>query len=253
MALDWDGQEVTLAAGRWNDLSSMSPSTRDVLVSWIDQPLTLSATGGYAAGRSATLSHVGPDDNRDVGACLCAVHGAIEMGGGLLHGGISLPIEGGAITIEARRRLAFPAERAAAHPVGRSYPVADLAHAIGRADGAGWSANTGEDSAGALVYGPYATDWGGGSAQAVFSAAIDDVTADDRVVAVIDINDATADQVLATRDLRRRDFRRPLESDRFALDADLTGRAGHALEARLWWKDVAFLRVDALAVNTSDD
>ena len=253
VALDWDGQEVTLAAGSWNDLSSMSPSTRDVLVAWIDQPITLSATDGYAEGRSATLSHVGPSDNRDVGACLCAVHGAIEMGGGLLHGGISLPIDGGATTIEARRRLTLPSAVAAPRPTGRVYSMSgDLSHAIGRADGDGWSASTADDQAGALVYGPYATDWGGGSAQAVFALQIDDVGADDRVVATIEINDATADRVLAARELRRRDFRRPLESERFALDADLAGRDGHRMEARLWWKDVAFLRVESLAVQTSE-
>lgn len=251
--LDWDGQDVTLAAASWNDLSSMSPSSRDVLVAWIDQPLTLSATGDYTAGRSATLSHVGPADNRDVGACLCAVHGAVEMGGGLLHGGISLPIDGGATTIEARRRLALPSSQPAPRPVGRAYAIAaDLSHAIGRADGDGWSANTAADAAGHLVYGPYATDWGGGSAQAVFTLEIDDVTADDEVIATIDINDATADQVVAARDLRRGDFRRALHPERVALDADLTGRAGHRMEARLWWKDLAFLRVTSLAVNTSD-
>ena len=147
----------------------------------------------------------------------------------------------------------MPSAVAAPHPTGRVYSMsADLAHAVGRADGDGWSASTAADQAGALVYGPYATDWGGGSAQAVFAIQIDDVNSDDLVVATVDINDATADQVLAARELRRRDFRHPLESERFAVDADLAGREGHHMEARLWWKDIAFLRVDSLAVHTSE-
>ena len=71
-----------------------------VLMAWIDQPLTLSPEAAFVPGLAVTLSHVGPSDNQDVGACLCAVHGAIEMGGGLLHGGShprgrSLPVPGG--------------------------------------------------------------------------------------------------------------------------------------------------------------
>jgi len=253
VALDWDGEEVTLEAGTWNDLSRMEPATRDVLVAWIDQPITLSATDAYAHGHSATLSHEGPSDNRDVGVCLCAVHGAVEMGGGLIHAGESLPIGGGASTIEARRRLTLPSAVDTPRPTGHDYAIAtELSHAIGRADGAAWSATTAADPAGALVYGPYATDWGGGSAQAVFELAVDDVTADNGIVATIDINDATADEVLASRDLRRRDFRRPQEAARFAIDVDLGGRSGHSMEARVWWKDISYLRVDSLVVNASE-
>jgi hypothetical protein len=253
VALDWDGQDVALAAGRWNDLSGLEPATRDVLIAWIDQPITLSATAAYARGHSATLSHVGASDNRDVGVCLCAVHGAIEMGGGLIHAGESLPVDGGASTIEARRRLTLPAAIDTPRPTGHDYAVgSELSHAIGQADGAGWSASTGPDAPGALVYGPYATDWGGGSAQAVFRLAVDDTTSGNGVVATIDINDATADQVLASRDLRRHDFRQPLEAQRFAVDADLTGRSGHSMEARVWWKDISYVRVDSLVVNASE-
>jgi hypothetical protein len=99
--------DITLDAGEWNS-HDYEATTRDEVYGWLDQPFSMSASDNYLAGRSATLSHEGPSDNEDVGICLCYVHGAIEMGGGLIHGGISLPIDGGGSTIEARRRLALP-------------------------------------------------------------------------------------------------------------------------------------------------
>jgi hypothetical protein len=111
VSLKWGDAAVPLRPGQWNDLGARAPVGSDVLVAWIDQPLTLSPQAAFVPGLALTLSHVGPADNRDVGACLCAVHGAIEMGGGLLHGGShplqdrSLPVAGGAMSIEARRRL----------------------------------------------------------------------------------------------------------------------------------------------------
>jgi hypothetical protein len=105
--LRW-GDPILLRAGAWNDLGMRAPLASDVLVGWIAQPLTLSASAGFTPGASLTVSHVGPGDNDDVGACLCAVHGAVEMGGGLIHAGRSLPLAGGQTSIEARRRLAVP-------------------------------------------------------------------------------------------------------------------------------------------------
>ena len=107
VTLRW-GTEVILRSGEWNDLGMRAPLSSDVLVGWIAQPLTLSTEAAYVPGTALTLSQVGPSDNDDVGACLCAVHGAVEMGGGLIHAGRSLPIEGGQSSIEARRRLAVP-------------------------------------------------------------------------------------------------------------------------------------------------
>lgn len=107
--LNWGAAPLILQPNQWNDLSARMPLASDVLIAWIDQPLTLSPEAAFVPGLAVTLSHVGPSDNQDVGACLCAVHGAIEMGGGLLHGGNnrerSLPVAPGGMSIEARRRL----------------------------------------------------------------------------------------------------------------------------------------------------
>ena len=90
-------------------MESLPPllSDDDMVLAWLDQPFTFSAFPDNVPGQTATLSHVGESDNADVGVCLCTVHGAVEMGGGLLHGGTSLPLTGGELSIEARRRLSF--------------------------------------------------------------------------------------------------------------------------------------------------
>jgi hypothetical protein len=36
------------------------------------------------------------------------------------------------------------------------------------------------------------------------------------------------------------------------LSVDLTGRAGHAMETRLWWHDVTYVRLDRVVVDLSE-
>jgi hypothetical protein len=253
ISLSWGGQQVSLPAATWTDLRSRPQPSTDVVLAWADQPLTLGGVNDYAAGRTATLSHVGPSDNADVGACLCVVHGAIEMGGGLVHAGLSLPIAGGQSSIEARRRLTFPNASALGTVTGRTYnAVTGLSHAVGRAEADGWSVATGPDGAGHMIYGPYATDWGGGAAQAVFDMMVDNNSADNGVVARIDINDYTTNTIIATRDVRRREFRGTFAYQRFTLNAPLDGRAGHKLEARVYWTDISYVKVKRVVVNLSN-
>ena len=247
--MDWNGP-VVLRAGAWNDLSAKPPIDRDVLIAWIDQPITLSAAAGDAVGASATLAHVGPSDNRDVGACLCTVHGGLEMGGGMLHGGDSLPIDGGHSSIVARRRLTVPSVGAPPSVRAVVYEAESmLSHGPGRVDGDGWSANTAADAPGHMVYGPYATDWGTGSAQAVFHLQVDNVTAANDLVVTLDVFDATSQVILASRQVHRHDLRAPGAYQRFRLDFPLDGRAGHAFETRIYWHDTSYVKVDKVVVN----
>ncbi len=254
ITVNWGGN-VPLYTGTFNDLSSKAPLTSDVLVGWIAQPITLAARAGYSAGQSVTLAHVGPTDNDDVGACLCAVHGGIEMGGGLVHAGVSLPVQPGQATVEAHRRLTVPSLGTPPAPTARVFEAESntaLGHARGRADGDGWSANTADDSAGHMSYGPYATDWGGGSGQAVFYLMVDNNLADDLVVVTLDAYDATAGQVLASREVHRKEFRSTGVYQRFAVDFGLDGRAGHRIEARVDWQDVSYVKLDKIVVNVAD-
>ncbi|WP_394835341.1 hypothetical protein LVJ94_00255 [Pendulispora rubella] len=251
--INWAGEGIRLPGGAWTDLHARPVPTSDVVVGWIDQPFTLGVTNDYAAGRTATVSHVGPSDNQDVGGCLCAVHGAIEMGGGLIHAGISLPIAGGQSTIEARRRLTVPNALRRGDVRGRTYDVVNgLAHGIGRADPDGWYATTANDARGHMIYGPYATDWGGGAAQAVVQLKVDNNSADDGVVVTLEFNDFTTNTVFASRPIRRREFRAPHSFQRFTLQGNLDGRAGHKLEVRVYWHDISYVKVGSVAVHTSD-
>jgi hypothetical protein len=97
-----------VVAGVWNTGWS-DPIGKDIAFGWLRQPFTLSAVPGAANGRSLRLSLLGPSDNLDAGLCLCQSHGGLEMGGGLLHTApaedAALPLAGGALSIEAKRRL----------------------------------------------------------------------------------------------------------------------------------------------------
>jgi len=239
---------LDLIGGRWN-AHPFDPRTSDEIFAWLDQPISLSATDGYVAGQTATLSHVGPSDNADVGICMCFVHGGLELGGGLIHGGVSLPVAGGGLSIEARRRLALPG--GLPPPGGGTFTYeseTDLLHVVGRAEADGWGASTALDAAGHMAFGPYATGWGGGTATATFRLMVDDASADDAVVATIDVHDATTDETLAARDLRRRSFGGPMAYTDFTLAASLAGRAGHRMETRVWFHDRSYLRLDRVVV-----
>ena len=253
-AVDIDyGGAVALPAATWTSLFARPLPTKDVVLGWANQPFTVSTTNDYVAGRSATVANVGPSDNGDVGGCLCIVHGAIELGGGLIHAGTSLPISGGQTTIEARRRLTLPNVTMLGTITGKTYdPRTGLSHGVGRAEPDGWSAAKGSDAKGHMLYGPYATDWGGGAAQGVLSMMVDDNTADDLVVATIDVFDSTANAVLATRDVHRKELRKPMAFQRFTLDANLEGRAGHQMELRVYWQGVSYVKIGSAVVNVSD-
>ncbi len=250
--LTWDGAQVALPAGAFTDLHGEPTPAKDVVLGWADQPLTLSGTGSFAHGRTATVANVGPSDNGDVGACLCTVHGAIEMGGGLIHANVSLPIAGGASTIEARRRITLPGANAVGTLTGHAYKLSDLGHAVGRAEADGWSAATGPDASGHMVFGPYATDWGGGAAEAVITMMVDNTTADNGVVATLELYDATDDVIFATRDIRRGDMHLPMTFQRVTLSGNLDGRGGHRMEVRIYWRDISYVKVGSVTVNTSD-
>ncbi|MCA9539154.1 MAG: hypothetical protein KC620_09735 [Myxococcales bacterium] len=247
----WGDVDVRLPAGQWVDLTGYPRFDRqDVIIAWAGQPLSFSDRAAYATGRALTLSHVGPGDNDDVGACLCAVHGGLELGGGLLHGGIALPVPPGERSMVARRRLTLRREAPPPMPRRIVYEAEgpELRHNLGRADGDGWSAATDRDSEGHLIFGPYARDWGEGRALVGFRLLVDVVNAADDEVVVLDVYDADADQILASTHVRRRSLPGPFAYADFVLAADLAGRAGHAIETRVWWTDRSYVRVDRVEV-----
>ena len=237
---------IPFVADTWND-HQFPAQGGDEVFGWINNPFSLSAFPLFAAGRSASLSHIGPSDNNDAGFCLCSVHGGLEMGGGLLHGGMSLPIDGGTSSIEARRRLDLPGDPLL--PKTLVYEAeTDLQHATGKADDDGWSANTAEHTADHMIYGPYATDWYGNQGTATFRMMVDNIDADDLEVVAINVHDATTQTNLAEMHITRTQFNAPYAYQDFTVNFDLQGRIGHAMELRAFWTDFSYVKVDKVTV-----
>lgn len=214
--LTW-GDEVMLPAATWTSLVGRPRPLHDVIVGWADQPFTVAPFGDLLAGRTVTIENVGPSDNADVGACLCRTHGGIELGGGLLHAGISLPVMAGEATIEARRRLTLP-----------------------RGAGTG--------SARVIPAGPM----GDGAVEAVVAIAIDRIDGDDLPIVSLDLYDLDEERPFATRIVRRSEFRAANQRQRFTLDVSLDAHTGHAVEARLSSYGTAAVEHGDAILNYSD-
>lgn len=124
-----------------------------------------------------------------------------------------------------------------------------LQHQIGRRDAEGWSANTAQDGAGYLSYGPYTTSISVGGRSATWRLLIDNNTANNGsdTVGTLDVYDANAGRVLATRSLLRRDFGSANAYQLFTLT--FTGQAGQRLEFRVHWTDRAYMRQDYVVIR----
>lgn len=122
-----------------------------------------------------------------------------------------------------------------------------LYHNVGRAESDGWSANTAADSAGHMIYGPYATDIPGGRREVIFKMLEDNNTANNDTVVILDVYDATAGQVLTSASVTRMQFLKANCWDVFNLSFNNT--AGHSLEFRVWWTDKSYIKVNYIAVN----
>ena len=165
---------------------------------------------------------------------------------------MSDPIPGGTSSPLARRRLTLHHEADPPARFERTYQAEDdLQHHDdrGRRDQDGWSANTADDDAGHLLYGPYATDWPGTTMQVEFRILIDVVDSREEVVATIEVYDADQGEFLAQRDLRRADFLAPMTYQDFALEFEMEGRVGHRMETRVFWRDISYKRVERVVVR----
>ena len=191
------------------------------------------------------LSHDSGVDDDDVGACLCRVHGGLELGGGILHTGASLPVAPGEVSPWAVRTLTFPNE---ATTQRIDYGMDELGHAVGHAEGDTWAADNASDSQGHLIYGPYATNWGGGTLRAGVELAIDIVDARTEAVVRLDLYDADTGDVLVARDVPRAEFHAGLVPQWVSIDADLAGHDGHRMEFRVWFSRNAAVRAYRTAV-----
>ncbi|MBR58319.1 MAG: hypothetical protein CMH54_09895 [Myxococcales bacterium] len=243
---------MEMVPDQWND-HNHPPASGDEVYGWLGTPITLSAFPVEVAGRTATLSHVGSTDNDDVGICLCRVHGGIEMGGGLLHTGISLPIGANSLSVEGRRQLELPGQNIPPETTQVYIYEAetDFLHATGSAVDGGWAANTQDHEAGHMLYGPYTTEWTGSSGTAEFTIMIDVIDSDDLEVVTIDVYDATDDEILAIREIKRTEFNAPWTYQTFGIDFSLAGKHGHVMEVRAYWTDICAMTIDKVTVTTT--
>lgn len=127
----------------------------------------------------------------------------------------------------------------------KAWEAESLPHATGFAEADGWAANV-LQPAGHMTYGPYTPDVPPGARTAVWRILVDHVAgADD--VAILDVFDATAGEVLATRTLKRNAWGQPWTYDHFELPFTMTAqRAGHAIEFRTWFIPSIHMRVDRI-------
>ncbi|NVJ23894.1 MULTISPECIES: hypothetical protein [Myxococcus] len=236
---------LTFPADKWTVRLPPFLPVQDETWGWAGTSLSWSARGRASRGDSVKMESIGPSDNDDTGFCACYVHGGMEIGGAVLHRGISLPIAIGARSIETTRRISFPADYIL--PFVYEAEGNSLSKALGRQEGDGWSANTAADSQGHLIYGPYASHWGDGNMVAVFRMMIDVVTTGGNV-ATIDIYDSTSGTVLASSVIARASFAQPNTYRDFSLNFSLSGRLGHQIETRVRWHDISYLKVDRISV-----
>ncbi|CAM3561457.1 GxGYxYP domain-containing protein [Paenibacillus lupini] len=111
----------------------------------------------------------------------------------------------------------------------------NFGHDTGKADGNGWLATAGADTADkAMLDVTGRKEVPAGDIKAVFNLQVDNFADEDGVVASLEVRDQTADKVLASQDVRNWDFKLPNASQSFELAFTAPGE-GHELEFRVQW------------------
>ncbi len=123
----------------------------------------------------------------------------------------------------------------------------ELSHNVGRAGGAGWSADTNADSAGFMIYGPYQKA-AEGSRSIVYRMMIDNHSANNDDVVTIDVRDADTGTVLTQQTITRNMFRQDRVYQDFILNFS-GANSTDKLEYRVYWNDKAYINVDKILVR----
>lgn len=125
-----------------------------------------------------------------------------------------------------------------------------LYHVIGapgsRSGVNGYYADTNLHAPGFLIYGPYTTQVTAGAHNAIFRMMTDNNTANSDDVVILDVFDATSQQVLVTRSVKRTEFTGAFVFQDFSLA--FTSAANHQLEFRVQWLDKAWIFVDYITL-----
>lgn len=153
-------------------------------------------------------------------------------------------------SVETAAAANVHAEVGGTDPLVRRYQAEygeQLAKQIGRTDGLARSANTTQDSAGYLSYGPYLATLPTDTYQVTWRMSIDDNTSDNSAVVTLDIRDATAGVVKATRIITRQEFAAADTYQDFTLTLSYAD-SGHMMEFRTYWHDNSYLKLDYIDV-----
>ncbi|HEX4462006.1 MAG TPA: GxGYxYP domain-containing protein [Polyangia bacterium] len=126
-----------------------------------------------------------------------------------------------------------------------------LSHNTGHLDTDGWLCQVNVDTANAyMIYGPYDTTVPAGANTAQFSMIIDNNTADNAPIVRLEVNDATANTVVASQTFTRMQF--PVAATYTTLSVPFTLAAdNHQLELRVFWLGAAYTKVNWVGVTKS--
>lgn len=123
----------------------------------------------------------------------------------------------------------------------------DLAHQAGRRENDGWSVNVSDPPGRYLSYGPYTSAVTGGRRTATYRLMLDNVTADNNAIVRLDVFDAATGKVLASRNVRRREFNAAFRYQAF--DLPFRASTGQRLEFRTYWIGGSYVRQDNVIIR----
>lgn len=129
------------------------------------------------------------------------------------------------------------------------YP--SMRHEIGRPVWGGWGCRKGVDLPDRLlVYGPGDTSIPAGPNNANFNLKIDNNSANDDKIATIDVVDMTANKVIASQIITRKQFTTITKYQTFGVPFHLSS-TGHAIEVRVRWPGTSNLAVSGISIMRS--
>ena len=98
-----------------------------------------------------------------------------------------------------------------------------------------------------MVYGPYLKEASAGSYLANFRMQVDNNTADNNAVVVLEAYDSYSKSVLAKKTVTRKEFGAPNAYQDITLVFETDGQ--DSLEFRIKWLDTAYIKVDRITVT----
>jgi len=139
-------------------------------------------------------------------------------------------------------------------PQSHEYDVInDFDHNVGQAWSWGeytsaWAVNSNDDDSGYLSFGPYDSSFPPGENIVYFNLLIDNNTAVNNIVLIIDVYDATQQQQLVQIPIYRHDFIYSWEAQVFSLQYNHI--VGNVMEYRVYWTDQSACALLSLSVET---